>query len=369
MKSILMSMVLLFSAVFAGYILAAEPQYVDFGDAPDPGYPTLLQSNGARHKDTSRVWLGDAVDVEANARVTDADQGDDGLVSTNPLAVRVTAAPLPAVARVWYQRIVDVLLGRGRNRPYFVNVLIDRDNNTSWQSSSEWVVRNQRVQVPAGSSAEVLLKDVSGNDVRWDRASEGWMRVTLTDARIRGYNGTTRNPFQIGETEDYAPLIEPTKEPRRAIWCFVDEKACRTLTSEESAEARDNKVELKGPYPDNASCVADCSKKTIETPTPDGGFPKRPPEQPKERTIPTVSPATASCFGNNTFIHPFDGAINCSVYNKGALEYRCCDSGPVGQPIYACHGASPFEWENWPADSATRCYGTPSAPAAVMKNQ
>lgn len=348
--------------MLATHTQAAEPQRFDFGDAPDPAYPSLLGSNGARHKDISRAWLGGAVDAEADARVRDLDIGDDGLVSVNPLTARVTAAPLPAVQRAWYRRILDVLLGRGRNRPYYLNVLIDRDNSGSWQSPAEWVVQNQRIRVPAGSSLEVRVKGVAGDDVLWDRASEGWMRVTLTDARVRNYDGTTRNPFSVGETEDYASVVEPTDEPVRAIWCFVEEKACRTLTKEESNEARDNKVELKGPYPDNAACMKDCGEKTIETPTPRRGFPKQPPEEPKERTIPTKSPATASCFENNTFIHPFDGAINCSVYNQGALEYRCCDSGPAYEPIYACHGASPYEWSIWPADSATRCYGTASAP-------
>lgn len=352
------------AALLVSYAFAAEPAKFDFGDAPDPAYPSLLQSSGARHKDTARVWLGGAVDAEADARMRDLDRGDDGLVSENPLTVRVTAAPLPAVQRAWYQRIFDVLLGRGRNRPYYINALIDRDNNGAWQSPAEWVVQNQRIVVPAGSSLGVRFKGVSGEDVRWDRTSEGWMRVTLTDVRIRNYDGTARNPFQVGETEDYAPTAEPPKEPQRAIWCFVDEKACRTLTKEEASEARDNKVELKGPYPDNASCVADCAKKTIETPTP---VPKRgfPPEKPKERTIPTKSPATATCLGDNVAAHPIDGPTTCNKFDGGGLEYRCCAvAGTGGEAESVCYGRTPFEWSSPPyndPNSALRCYGTPSA--------
>lgn len=334
-------------ALLVSYAFAAEPAQFDFGDAPDPAYSSRIASNGARHKDISRVWLGDAVDVEADARVRDLDNGDDGLVSESPVTVRVTAAPLrqaqgkplPAVARAWYQRIFDVLLGRGRNRPYYINVLVDRDNSGSWQSSFEWVVQNQRIVVPAGSSLEVRLKGTAGNDVLWDRASEGWMRVTLTDARVRNYDGTTRKPFQVGETEDYAPVIEPTDEPQRTIWCFVDEKACRTLTKEESNEARDNKMELKGPYPDNVACMKDCGERTIETPTPRRKFPPENPaeksvEGPVEKTVPTESPfvparqAATTCFlaGVPADFYP-DGP---DVADPQILTLRCTADSPSG---------------------------------------
>lgn len=322
------------ATLFASYAFAAEPASFDFGDATDPAYPSLLQSNGARHRDISRVWLGSVVGSEGDARIRDLDIGDDGLVRIDLVTVRVTAAPLPAVARAWYQRIFDVFLGRGRNRPYYINVLIDRDNNGAWQFPAEWVVQNQRITVPAGSSLEVSLKDISGDDVRWDRASEGWMRVTLTDVRLRDYDGTTQKPFQVGETEDYAPVVEPTDEPQRAIWCFVDEKACRTLTKEEASDARDNKVELKGPYPDNAACVLDCGKKTIETPTPRRGFPKQPPEEPVEKTIPTESPlvpakqTTTTCFlaGVSANFYP-DGP---DAADPQILTLRCTVDSPSG---------------------------------------
>ncbi|MDO8585317.1 MAG: hypothetical protein Q7R85_04350 [bacterium] len=352
-------------AMLASYAFAAEPASFDFGDAPDPAYPALLGSNGARHKDISRAWLGVIVGSEGDARVRDLDLGDDGLVRENPVTFRATAAPLPAEQRAWYLRIVDFFTGRGRNRPYFLNVLIDRDNNGAWERSNEWVVQNQRIAVPAGSTVDARAIGVDGSDVLWDRATEGWLRVTLTDVRLRDYDGTTRNPFQVGETEDYTPLVEPENPKREfTFWCFVEEKACRALTKDQVSEARDNKIELKGPYNTNAACMLDCGEKTIETPTPRRKMPpakppENPAEKPVEKTIPTKSPATATCLGDNVFQHPFDGPITCSSYSSANMEYRCCDSGPVGQPIYACHGATLYEWSVWPADSVTECYGTP----------
>jgi uncharacterized repeat protein (TIGR01451 family) len=61
----------------------------DFGDAPDPGYPTLLASNGARHAPGSGLALGAAVDWEADGQpavgATGDGSDDDGVVQQNGL--------------------------------------------------------------------------------------------------------------------------------------------------------------------------------------------------------------------------------------------------------------------------------------------
>ena len=53
----------------------AQTQSLDFGDAPAP-YPTLAQSNGARHSVTS-LFLGQRVDAETEGQPTSFAQGDD----------------------------------------------------------------------------------------------------------------------------------------------------------------------------------------------------------------------------------------------------------------------------------------------------
>ncbi|HEX2253900.1 MAG TPA: IPTL-CTERM sorting domain-containing protein [Thermoanaerobaculia bacterium] len=54
-------------------------QGLDFGDAPDPTYPTLLASNGARHRVllAGNPTLGSAVDTEGNGQPTAGASGDD----------------------------------------------------------------------------------------------------------------------------------------------------------------------------------------------------------------------------------------------------------------------------------------------------
>jgi hypothetical protein len=50
---------------------------MDFGDAPDPSYPTLATSGGASHALGSDVYLGRCVDAEGDGQPTAAASGDD----------------------------------------------------------------------------------------------------------------------------------------------------------------------------------------------------------------------------------------------------------------------------------------------------
>jgi hypothetical protein len=53
-------------------------EVLDFGDAPDPSYPTLLANDGARHRMPSAYWLGaTAPDAEPDGLPTATATGDD----------------------------------------------------------------------------------------------------------------------------------------------------------------------------------------------------------------------------------------------------------------------------------------------------
>jgi uncharacterized repeat protein (TIGR01451 family) len=67
-----------------GEVAASDPshylgqdQVLDFGDAADPPYPTLLAANGARHVLGSGVYLGACVDSEIDGQPSAAADGDD----------------------------------------------------------------------------------------------------------------------------------------------------------------------------------------------------------------------------------------------------------------------------------------------------
>ncbi len=73
---------------------------LDFGDAPDPTYPTLLASNGARHLVVDGFHLGAAIDTETDGQpnatatgddVLDASDDEDGVTFTSALEAGQTA--------------------------------------------------------------------------------------------------------------------------------------------------------------------------------------------------------------------------------------------------------------------------------------
>jgi hypothetical protein len=54
-----------------------DDEHLDFGDAPDPAYPTLLVSNGARHTISPGLYLGSGIDPEADGQPSAKADGDD----------------------------------------------------------------------------------------------------------------------------------------------------------------------------------------------------------------------------------------------------------------------------------------------------
>lgn len=54
-----------------------EEEQLDFGDAPDPTYPTLLASDGARHVVNPSVFMGAQIDAETDGQPNAGATGDD----------------------------------------------------------------------------------------------------------------------------------------------------------------------------------------------------------------------------------------------------------------------------------------------------
>ena len=145
----------------------------DFGDAADPPYPSLLMSDGARHLDICRAWLGAWVDAEDDADVPDLDRYDDGILSPSPLKVRVSN---------W-----------NWGTYLYLNALIDTNADGDWGDAGEWAVQNLPVSVPKGKGKAVEM------DAAWD--GDSYLRLTLTGSPVSSYIG--KGEFAIGETEDY----------------------------------------------------------------------------------------------------------------------------------------------------------------------
>jgi hypothetical protein len=184
-------------------IEVGAPPAFDFGDAPDPTYPSLLASDGARHSETDTEFLGlqstgDGKDFEPDAKIIDADLLDDGLVTS----ILATENPAQTVDFEVTNMIVDDTL--------LVNILLDLNGDGDWNdvvgTQSEHVVQNQAISLP-GIAEGVFTSDSFSTVGATDGATR--MRITLTRQPINaGWNGTMASagyaePFGCGETEDW----------------------------------------------------------------------------------------------------------------------------------------------------------------------
>jgi len=189
----------------------------DFGDAPDPGFPSLLDSEGARHFVVQFEWLGEGVNQELDSQQGDADLYDDG----------VQPGELLTCQEAELQVKVSVASRDDPQHPYdtehllYLNVLVDWDGNGSWAGTAscagglaapEWAIRNLPIDVsswPQGVTSTVVpLEFMVG-----PQAGEAWVRFTLSYGQVvSGDDWDGRGAFAFGETEDYLLSIHPSGE-------------------------------------------------------------------------------------------------------------------------------------------------------------
>jgi hypothetical protein len=132
---------------------AIAVQEIDFGDAPDPSYPTLLASDGAAHLLGSGLFLGGSVDSEADGQPTanadgddvDGNHDEDGVTFTSPIGGGFEA----------YLDVVASGVG-------LLNAWVDFNADGDWADAGEQIFTDQALvagvnglhfPVPAGAIA------------------------------------------------------------------------------------------------------------------------------------------------------------------------------------------------------------------------
>jgi hypothetical protein len=190
--------------------LEDEGDVLEFGDATDPTYPSLLASDGARHSPTNTECLGlnisgsDWKDFESNAKVSNLDVPfDDGLVNGN------IVANSPA------QTVTFEVSELNGTQNLIANILIDLNRDGDWNDAGEHVVVNQPINISNGDGVVVSTPFSTAGAV----PGQTWMRITLTRSPINpGWDGTMIGfaqmiPFEYGETEDWEVYIEEEGQP------------------------------------------------------------------------------------------------------------------------------------------------------------
>jgi hypothetical protein len=104
-------------------------EQLDFGDAPDGPYPTLLAHDGARHR-IGGPSLGDAPDAEADGQPNAAARGDDyaGINDEQGVSIPWLIAGVPAII------YMDVSDGGG-----YVTAWIDFNRDGDWLDAGDQI--------------------------------------------------------------------------------------------------------------------------------------------------------------------------------------------------------------------------------------
>ena len=175
--------------------IVGEETELDFGDAPDPSYPTLLASDGARHVIVAGVQMGPAIDSEPDGQPTTPADGDDtNMVVGVDDEDGVTFASRLLAGRTATVAVVCTTSG-------YISAWIDYDMNGSWAGSAEQILSAQSVTTGVNwltfsvPSAAVL----GTNYARF--------RFTTFAGSI-SYTGLVSD----GEVEDYTVLLEKEEE-------------------------------------------------------------------------------------------------------------------------------------------------------------
>jgi len=163
----------------------------DFGDAPDPTYPTLLASNGARHKISPNLYLGSSIDPEPEGQPTLKADGDDQntLYPGIPFpAGDEEGVLLPSVITAGQSFSIQVTsFGTG-----VLNAWLDFNIDGDWADAGEHMIP----ALPLSPGKNTFTITAPGNA----QAGQSYARFRLSSVRDISYDGLAPD----GEVEDYA---------------------------------------------------------------------------------------------------------------------------------------------------------------------
>jgi len=160
---------------------------LDFGDAPDPTYPTLLANNGARHVVVPGIFLGTNLDAELDGQPNAIATGDDLAASDDEDGVTFLTLLTPGSN-------ATVLVVASTNG--LLNAWMDFNANGSWTNAGEQIFTNQPLVAGANLlTVAVPVASSSGTNI--------FARFRFSSAGGLSYTG----PALDGEVEDYAVTI------------------------------------------------------------------------------------------------------------------------------------------------------------------
>ncbi len=178
-------------SIDAGMYILDDTGGYDFGDAPDPTYPTILASNGARHLIDQTLYLGSTIDSEPNGLTSTVADGDDQDGSNDEDGVTMS----PFIAPGQTIPITVVASGQG-----VVNAWLDFNLNGDWGDAGEHIIAAQPV-VAGTNTFTITVPANAGMGLTF-------ARFRFSSVRDLSYTGEAPD----GEVEDYAIVIKEAED-------------------------------------------------------------------------------------------------------------------------------------------------------------
>ena len=197
---------------------AMGQQLGDYGDAPDPNFPSLFARGGPVHLDVSREWIGigntSDTTVEPDSNQVDVDASDfRGWWVRMPDATGRQTTWF--VTRVSYDPALS-----GAGEAHYINVLVDIDGDGVWEGGDEWAVQNAPVDfsiLPPGVNNMFFVHTVPDSIVPVNLIGH-YVRVTFSTTQVANSSGAW-GQFARGETEDWTDVRIDTP-PDKLFWFF-----------------------------------------------------------------------------------------------------------------------------------------------------
>lgn len=172
-----------------------EEPTLDFGDAPDQPYPTLLVNNGARHSIVPGLQLGSQIDAEFNGQPNANATGDDNANLADEDGV-VIGALVPS-----QQTQITVTASAAG----FLDAWIDYGNDGSWAEAGDQICAGTPLNAGV-NIINILVPTIAGG-------FSTFARFRFSTAGGLSYAGAAAD----GEVEDYAVTIEKLPEPEAEL--------------------------------------------------------------------------------------------------------------------------------------------------------
>ncbi len=173
----------------------------DFGDAPDPTYPTVIGSNGAMHPFYGGYQMGQFIDGELDGQPTPMADGDD--TNNMPDEDGVTFS-MPLMTGQQATMYVDMVTSSAGG---YIDAWIDFGADGSWAEAGDQIVASG--WAPAGTITPfTFMVPASANP------AQTFARIRMSSAGGLSYDGMAMD----GEVEDYMLFIEDGGQPGDWKW-------------------------------------------------------------------------------------------------------------------------------------------------------